>query len=513
MVGLIVKGAASQTSNLQEWHNSNGTVLGSINPSGNLTISSSATNNTTVATLKDANNNSLTFGSDGSDRAFITVKSNPSASSLAGAYFTAVGYEESWFNVRTNSNTSNLKYMRFGNLANRFSIQRLNDAENTILATPFSFANDATNNAFYMNSSGNVVLNGTSALGHLTIYSPSASTVGQVIRATASQTANLQEWQHNDGTVFANINRDGIAFFGRSTYSFTTFFGSSYFAGGGMVNIVPLNSSIIGAIIRAQSSQTANLQEWQDSTGTILSRVDASRRIGINSTATNAMLEIQGTGSTDSIRVKNSSGGLTLWGGNSRLYMNTQLQITGGSWVDGILAVDTFGASNKGIVVRGSASQTANLQEWQDSTGTTQAFVRYDGFINTNNSLRVAGDNISAYRFQGVSDGNYTMNFPGSGNIQLFSAVDSVGGGSRVLGITNATTVPSSNPTNGGIVYVESGALKYRGSGGAITTIARSGNESSTISVNTATTLDTVALSGFTTLEYTISIKIGRAHV
>ena len=38
--------------------------------------------------------------------------------------------------------------------------------------------------------------------------------------------------------------------------------------------------------------------------------------------------------------------------------------------------------------------------------------------------------------------------------------------------IPNLTTAPTSNPTNGGYMYVESGALKYRGSSGTITTIA-----------------------------------------
>lgn len=40
------------------------------------------------------------------------------------------------------------------------------------------------------------------------------------------------------------------------------------------------------------------------------------------------------------------------------------------------------------------------------------------------------------------------------------------------LRIANTTSVPSTNPSNGGIVYVESGALKYRGSSGTVTTIA-----------------------------------------
>ncbi|GDY74121.1 hypothetical protein SAV31267_036060 [Streptomyces avermitilis] len=48
----------------------------------------------------------------------------------------------------------------------------------------------------------------------------------------------------------------------------------------------------------------------------------------------------------------------------------------------------------------------------------------------------------------------------------------SVGAGVGVLGIANATTVPTANPTSGGVLYVEAGALKYRGSSGTVTTIA-----------------------------------------
>ena len=46
------------------------------------------------------------------------------------------------------------------------------------------------------------------------------------------------------------------------------------------------------------------------------------------------------------------------------------------------------------------------------------------------------------------------------------------GSGKIVIGIANATTVPSTNPTGGGVLYCEGGALKYRGSSGTITTIA-----------------------------------------
>lgn len=43
------------------------------------------------------------------------------------------------------------------------------------------------------------------------------------------------------------------------------------------------------------------------------------------------------------------------------------------------------------------------------------------------------------------------------------------GSGVKVIAIGNATTVPSTNPTGGGVLYVESGALKWRGSSGTVT--------------------------------------------
>lgn len=46
------------------------------------------------------------------------------------------------------------------------------------------------------------------------------------------------------------------------------------------------------------------------------------------------------------------------------------------------------------------------------------------------------------------------------------------GGGDGVIGIANSTTAPTLNPSGGGVLYVESGALKFKGSSGTVTTIA-----------------------------------------
>jgi hypothetical protein len=62
----------------------------------------------------------------------------------------------------------------------------------------------------------------------------------------------------------------------------------------------------------------------------------------------------------------------------------------------------------------------------------------------------------------------------GASNIQLGSGLD-VGGGVRVFGISNATTVPTTNPTNGVILYAQSGVLKFRSAAGSVYDLSASG--------------------------------------
>jgi hypothetical protein len=130
----------------------------------------------------------------------------------------------------------------------------------------------------------------------------------------------------------------------------------------------------------------------------------------------------------------------------------------------GFINNDLTGSSSIGFVIRGAAGQSANLQEWQNSGGTAIANVSSTGTITSTQYLKSLG-------FRALSDDSVIFISAGSRNLQLFSATSSVGGGNGVLGIANATTVPTSNPTGGGILYVEAGALKYRGSSGTITTL------------------------------------------
>ena len=57
------------------------------------------------------------------------------------------------------------------------------------------------------------------------------------------------------------------------------------------------------------------------------------------------------------------------------------------------------------------------------------------------------------------------------GNVGI-GTFDQFGTGTKVIGLANATANPSTNPTGGGVLYADAGALKWRGSSGTVTTIA-----------------------------------------
>lgn len=84
-------------------------------------------------------------------------------------------------------------------------------------------------------------------------------------------------------------------------------------------------------------------------------------------------------------------------------------------------------------------------------------------------------DSAGNQRFQVSNAGNtiFRATTFSTSALQLGATSADVGGSSgSVISMKNAVTSPTTNPTAGGIIYVESGALKYRGSSGTVTTIA-----------------------------------------
>lgn len=69
-----------------------------------------------------------------------------------------------------------------------------------------------------------------------------------------------------------------------------------------------------------------------------------------------------------------------------------------------------------------------------------------------------------------IAKGTGTLQFQDTAGGQTIMTLGQQGSGTNVVFVGNGTA-PSSNPSSGGYLYVESGALKYRGSGGTITTL------------------------------------------
>ncbi len=173
-------------------------------------------------------------------------------------------------------------------------------------------------------------------------------------------------------------------------------------------------------------------------------------------------------------------GGLTVKGSaansiqliDASLYTHTQVQIStsgylafgpGSATVDsylrraGVDSISTDGAFTAGTTltvptIYGSTAASANLQITSTSSGSL-------------GQVRVG----TQAAFDGVS-----------GSIQLVSSTLNIGGGQGVIGISNATTAPTSNPTGGGILYASSGLPVWLDSSGNTYDLSAQGSTANT---------------------------------
>jgi hypothetical protein len=115
------------------------------------------------------------------------------------------------------------------------------------------------------------------------------------------------------------------------------------------------------------------------------------------------------------------------------------------------------------------------------NTGIGMAFLGHDGvtvrgmgYIRSMKENGTSGNYGYYMSFATRENGVTTtekLRITSTGNVGIGTTAQ-FGSGAKVIGIANATTVPTTNPTGGGVLYVEGGALKYRGSSGTVTTIA-----------------------------------------
>lgn len=121
--------------------------------------------------------------------------------------------------------------------------------------------------------------------------------------------------------------------------------------------IVGINAAAVPLTVRGKASQTGDLQQWQNSSGTVLARIDASG-------------EYTSSGATISV---------------NRSQFFTDSANTKGYFETGVAGINfqliNRATANIPLVIKAIAAQTANLQEWRDSAAAVVFSVDVNGFL------------------------------------------------------------------------------------------------------------------------------------
>jgi hypothetical protein len=204
----------------------------------------------------------------------------------------------------------------------------------------------------------NATINNAIALRVLTGVSTGK---GIIVQGAVSQARNLQEWQNSSGAALGYITSSGNISFARGNG------GSEAF--GDFANASGSSSTALGYFAVASGTETIALgysSSASASTAIALGKsatASASNAIAIGTSVSNS--------TANSVAIGNSSNTLNAFYGTLRTYMPS--------------------AATTGAIIRGFTSQSANLQEWQNSAGTALASVDASGNISAASILTDGG--------------------------------------------------------------------------------------------------------------------------
>jgi hypothetical protein len=233
--------------------------------------------------------------------------------------------------------------------------------------------------------------------GHV-ITNAATAVVPLALKAVASQSANTLELQNSSGSPITYFTASGRAVIGSDSSA--------------MLNVVANGSATVGAVIKGASGQSTDIFRVQNSGATNLFRVDqfggiystfasitsdaaATRPLLVKGAAsqsanlfeaqtsaggTAAFIAVAGNASFASGNFAISSIGSVSTSGSLNSSSKVRAGSTGSAY-NGVLEVTATGATLVGAVIQGAASQSANLQEWQNSGGTVLSRVNANGIL------------------------------------------------------------------------------------------------------------------------------------
>jgi hypothetical protein len=212
------------------------------------------------------------------------------------------------------------------------------------------------------------------------------------------------------------------------------------------VNSIATGTPVL--IARGAASQTANLQEWQNSAGTVLARVDSAGSFNIgSSTAPKSVLQVTQTASAPgSPTLGTASGGFYLANSGGAYGLIFGVVGTGNTWIQsqrtdatatayhillqpvggnvGIgsisgspiakLHIQNDIASTTALLVRGFTSQTADIFQVQTIAGSLLTAITSAGTINFQTGNTSATANTGAVALPALAVGFITMQVAGT---------------------------------------------------------------------------------------------------
>ena len=272
----------------------------------------------------------------------------------------------------------------------------------------------------------------TLSTGEQSIATGGVANRGLIIQGTDGQTANLQEWQRSGGAAVAWVSKDGIL--SGNGAGLTNVPASTNFSGSLSGDVTGAMGTTVVAKVAGTAASTvlagaslANTATNANTAAMLVKRDDSGDFAAGTITATltgNVTGNLMGnvTGNADTV--------------THGVYTTTSNEITTGDQ-----SIATGEATKKGLVIKGSAGQSVNLQEWQTSAGTVVAYVTKDGILSGNGS--------------GLSNLN-------AGTVTNVTAISP-------LSVRNGTTTPAI--TLSGIVPLENGGTGASDASGARTSL------------------------------------------
>ena len=257
---------------------------------------------------------------------------------------------------------------------------------------------------------------------------------GLTIRGVDGQTANLQEWQNNNGAVLASVNGAG--------------------------DLSAKNTTITGTL---SATAAATLGAGLDVTGTTtLDDVSISGTLGVTGTTTASRIDITGSTSLVASGSGSFAGNLTVTGTTTSVQ---DLSVSGTTTATGSIAA-TGNISSQGQLSGGSLSLTGNASIG-GTLGVTGVLRAKSPGQGTTGGVRIIADSTgnSYLQFANAADNAELANILATSTQITLSKATSVSGNLSSTGnisatsqLSGATLSTSGNATIGGTLSVTSTA-------------------------------------------------------